>query len=204
MNGLAVHDDCFDSSLVRAAAAEWPADDWEHWVRYDTPQQRKLLCDSWAEMAPAIALLLGEMFRSPVVGVTPDGSLRAAGMGSMGPNDFVRMHLDADRHGVYGWERRLNTVLYLDEWEEDWGGVLEFRDGAGNVTKRVLPQPNRLVIFNTTDTSYHRVELVTCPENVRRKSLSVFWYAPAPLGKDSTRPRAQFVPERLLGISGSP
>ena len=54
-------------------------------------------------------------------------------------------------------DRRLNILIYLNHnWKENNGGHLELWDKEmKNCEKKVLPIFNRMVIFSTTDFSYH-------------------------------------------------
>jgi len=75
--------------------------------------------------------------------------------------------------------RRLNVILYLNEnWQESYGGAFELWDKDRiEAKKQVYPLFNRLVIFSTTSSSYHgHPHPLTCPENVTRKSLALYYY----------------------------
>ena len=44
--------------------------------------------------------------------------------------------------------------------------------------KKILPIFNRLVIFNTTDYTYHGLpEPINCPSNMSRKSLALYYFS---------------------------
>jgi hypothetical protein len=47
-----------------------------------------------------------------------------------------------------------------------------------SVREKILPIFNRMVIFSTTDFSYHgHPEPLTCPEGWTRKSLALYYYS---------------------------
>ena len=70
-------------------------------------------------------------------------------------------------------------MLYLNrDWEEDFGGHIELWDsGMKQCIKKLLPIFNRMVIFNTTETSFHgHPEPLNCPADRSRKSLALYYY----------------------------
>ncbi len=190
--------DELDPAACAAARAAWPALDWPGWtVRYDTALERKAACNDWRAMPEPCRRLLAQLlfldvsaFGGPLV---PDLGLWGGGMQTMGPGGSLDLHLDADTHAQAGLARRLNAVLFLnDGWRKEWGGHLEFWDA--NRTEpvlRVLPSAGRLVLFETTAQSYHRVACVSCPAGEQRRSLACWWYGPA--DGAGARPRARFV-----------
>jgi len=181
-----------------AAAAAWPADDWDGWHVYASPLEKKRACHLWhrlpdvcyrplcrlQEDAPRLALLLGVRDR-----LVPDPGLWGAGLHSMGPGDVLTAHLDSDRHPRLGLERRVNALLFChDRWEAGWGGELVL---AGPSAGRwVEPLPGRLVLFAATGQSVHAVRPLACPGGVRRCSLATYFWG-EPRGP-SLRPRALF------------
>ncbi len=77
------------------------------------------------------------------------------------------MHADFDQHRKLRVDRRLNVLLYLNEdWDDAYGGHLELWDPTmTRRVKRVAPIANRLVIFRTSDTSFHgHPDALTVPE----------------------------------------
>lgn len=101
------------------------------------------------------------------------------------PGQDMSVHVDFNYHPTRGWHRRVNALLYLnEEWHEQWGGALELWrnpwDGPSrNTIARIAPLWNRLVVFPTTETSWHGFESVKIPEgaSVRsRKSIAIYLY----------------------------
>lgn len=188
----------FQEVLCRRAAYHWPAPDWPGWSAvYDSPLERKRTCHDWRAMPEPCRELLRhiisvrceEWFGRPLV---PDLGLWGGGMHDMGCGDHLDLHLDADIHPACGLTRRVNAVLFLDDWPAEWGGALEFWDGdrKGPVVS-IAPASGRLVLFETSDASYHGVPTpLACPPGARRKTLTVWWYGGAGIGH---RHRAKFV-----------
>jgi hypothetical protein len=70
--------------------------------------------------------------------------------------------------------------LYLNEgWNEEWGGHFELWDRSmHHCVRKVAPLFNRLVVFSTTDFSFHgHPDPLDCPSNVTRKSLALYYYS---------------------------
>ncbi len=191
---FSILDDRFDAARISAAAAAWPADDWPHWLRYDSPLERKRTCRDKEVMPRPVRLLLFDLLHLMIgVGAQPDPTLYGAGMHSMSTGDHLDVHLDADRHPHTGQQRLLNTILFLSPWEPNWGGELELWPPTLDVVYRAIePLPGRLVVFDTDDNSYHGIpQPLTYPAGQQRMSLAVYWWG-QPHGPVK-RPRAQYV-----------
>ena len=89
------------------------------------------------------------------------------------------MHADFNLYPRLNVWRRLNLLLYLNEnWDPAWGGELELWDRTG--TQRVTavsPIFNRVVIFDTSNYSYHgHPHPLMCPPDRSRKSIALYYY----------------------------
>lgn len=89
-------------------------------------------------------------------------------------------HTDFNRYKKY-W-RRVNLLLFLSkDWKDEWGGHNElgrYDDDGGYVkVKSYKPDFNTVVIFNTSDISYHAFDIVRCPDNVSRVVISCYYYS---------------------------
>jgi hypothetical protein len=178
----------FDADLVRSAADSFGAV--REWVvEYDTPLEKKKACNH--SLPTPAAVLMGQILQLPIgewFGVPeaePDTTLWGAGMHLMEPGGFLDLHLDSDH--VHDKLRRFNAVLFLNHWEKSWGGFFQMFDHERSFCSQIAPAFNRLVVFECSDISYHRVSKVTGPDD--RKTLTAFWYTSA-----FRRPRAKFVP----------
>jgi len=109
----------------------------------------------------------------------PDPYLFGAGLHEIKKGGFLKIHSDFNVHPQLNLNRRLNLLLYLNkDWKEDWGGHLELWDREMKSCKvKITPSFNKLVIFNTTDFSFHgHPNPLATPENVTRKSLALYYY----------------------------
>tara|TARA_Y100000816_G_C26058906_1_gene555871 strand:- start:265 stop:1083 length:819 start_codon:yes stop_codon:yes gene_type:complete len=109
----------------------------------------------------------------------PDPYLFGGGLHEIKKGGFLKIHSDFNVHPQLSLNRRINLLLYLNKsWNEEWGGHLELWDR--NMKKcgaKISPTFNKLVIFNTTDFSFHgHPEPLKCPDNVTRKSLALYYY----------------------------
>lgn len=166
-----------DDFLV--APCTWPAADWPGWIQYVGADHFKRASDLATPLPTECSILLARMASLPVRNwfpdagpLLPDLSLHGAGLHEVGPGPAVGRHLDADTHARLGLRRVLSGALYVHEcWEDLWGGRLVLESGV-----IVSPRPGRLLIFDARE-EWHRVEPVTCPAGVARRSLAMFWYA---------------------------
>lgn len=111
-----------------------------------------------------------------------DPKLRGSGMHLMGTGGRLDVHCDFNHLPQEKLHRRVNIILFLNKrWENDWGGVLDLweRD-MKTCANRVQPIFNRAVIFATTDSSFHGVTQIRCPDDIVRCSFAGFYYTQAP------------------------
>jgi hypothetical protein len=72
------------------------------------------------------------------------------------------------------------VLLYLNrEWEPAWGGELQlWSQNMKRCEQRIVPVFNRLVVFSTTERSFHgHPEPLSCPEDRSRRSLALYYYS---------------------------
>jgi Rps23 Pro-64 3,4-dihydroxylase Tpa1-like proline 4-hydroxylase len=103
---------------------------------------------------------------------------------------LLDVHVDGNYHDATGLNRRINAILYLNpDWQAGWGGEFGLYDAQGDVClKEVPPLFNRLVVFDSHDTSFHGLPApLAFPPGKTRKSIILYYYT-----KDS-RPKEQVV-----------
>ncbi|HEY9035669.1 MAG TPA: 2OG-Fe(II) oxygenase [Pseudomonadales bacterium] len=114
-----------------------------------------------------------------IKGLIPDPHFFGGAFHQILPGGKLDIHADFNRDEKRKLDRRLNVLLYLnDDWQEDWGGLLELWDAdMTRCEKRVSPSLNRCVIFNTTDHSFHgHPDPLACPPDRSRNSLAFYYY----------------------------
>ena len=119
-----------------------------------------------------------------IEGLEPDPYLEGGGIHQIPPGGFLKIHTDFNWHKRLQMHRRVNVLLYLNEgWQDDWGGQLELwhEDDIGKpdgkASASYSPTMNRMVIFSTTDFSYHgHPHTLTCPPDRTRNSIALYYY----------------------------
>jgi len=117
-----------------------------------------------------------------IPGLLADKALLGGGMHITGPHGRLDVHLDFNYSEENEWFRRLNILIYLnEEWNDDWGGEVEFWDRDVKVCHHALaPVLNRCVLFETSNISFHGVRPLVCPPDRVRKSFAAYYYTKEP------------------------
>jgi len=104
---------------------------------------------------------------------------------------FLNIHVDFNWHQRLQAWRRCNVLFYLTEdWKKEYQGNLELwtTDGESKA-KEIEPLFNRVVIFDTTNESYHgQPSKINTPDNIFRNVFSAFYYASTKNDKTDTAP----------------
>jgi hypothetical protein len=185
-----VLDDFFDPALLELVLEEFPKPDAIRWQKFDNPQEMKLASSTEASFGSATRLLLYHLncatfleFLSAITGVDnliPDPRFEGGGLHQIVPGGKLGVHADFNKHRDLGLDRRLNLLLYLNkDWREDYGGHLQLWDkDMRRCEAKVLPVFNRVMIFGTTDFTFHgHPDPLTCPDGMTRKSLALYYFS---------------------------
>ena len=108
---------------------------------------------------------------------------------------FEKVHTDFNMDRPRSLHRRLNVFLYLNpDWRDEYGGHLElWSTDLKHCEARISPDLGKLVVFSSTDFSYHGHQSpLTCPEDRSRRSLSMYYYT-------KTRPSSECLDNNCLG-----
>ena len=104
------------------------------------------------------------------------------------------MHADFNRHERLKLDRRVNTFVYMNEdWPDAFGGHLElWNRRMDQCVQRIAPVFNRLVVFSTTDFTYHgHPEPLACPAHRSRRSFALYFYTNGRPAGEEVDPRAE-------------
>jgi hypothetical protein len=185
-----VFDDFFDPDLLDLVLAEFPKPGQIKWQSFDNNQEIKLASAAESNFGPATRLLLYHLnsitfleFLSAVTGIDnliPDPRFEGGGLHQIVRGGKLGVHADFNKHNCYGLDRRLNLLLYLNRnWRKEYGGHLELWNPEMTQCEcKVLPIFNRVMIFGTTDFTYHgHPDPLQCPEGMTRKSLALYYFS---------------------------
>lgn len=200
-----IFDDFLDPELAEQIATEFPGLEEPVWYEYNNPIEKKLACDDLRKFPVSIAKAI-HFFNSQsflthlekitgIQGLQSDPYLHGGGIHCTKSEGKLDMHLDYSIHPKLKLERRLNAIIYLSpNWLPEYGGYLElWNKDMSQCIKKVEPKFNRIILFATSDISYHgHPEPAQSPENVTRNSIALY-YLTEPQPNCSRRPRALFV-----------
>ena len=122
-----------------------------------------------------------------VKGLIPDPYQLGGGLHETARGGHLSIHADFNMHNTLKLRRRMNLILFLNEsWEESFGGTLElWEKDMSACAHSVFPIMGRAVVFNTDDDSFHgHPEPLTCPDDIFRRSLALYYYT-APESADA-------------------
>ena len=124
----------------------------------------------------ALLDLLGRI--TGIRGLLADEELVGGGVHLMASGSHLDVHVDFNLIAERGIYRRLNVLLFLNEgWDDAWGGELELWDeGVRHRHHAFAPRLNRLVLFETSERSFHGVRKVLCPQGATRRSFATYYY----------------------------
>jgi hypothetical protein len=184
-----VADDFFDPAMLSLVLSEFPAPGQSEWRSFNNKYEIKLFSSADTTFGPVTRLLMYHLnsisfleFLTQVTGIenlVPDPTFNGGGMHQIPRGGRLGIHADFNRHKKYRLDRRLNVLVYLNKaWCEEYGGHLElWNREMTRCEVKTLPIFNRMVIFNTTDFTYHgHPDPLQCPENMTRKSLALYYY----------------------------
>ena len=185
-----VIDDVLQPAAFKAAMTEFPGIDdpfWKGYLHVNEAKYSNTEADTWspalqeaakALTSPEFVAYLEEL--SGISGLLPDWSMDGGGLHQTKRGGHLNIHTDFSTHHQHpNWARRVNVLLYLnEEWRDEWGGKLELWDKDMTACQdRVTPQGNRMLVFTTSDLSFHgHPDGLTCPEDVARRSIALYYF----------------------------
>ena len=177
----------WDDSILLACKAELATFDGWTGEKDETRTLHKRWCSDHAKLPPNCRAVI-EYACQPTflawlerltgeTGLLYDPSLKGAGVHRISRGGFLKMHTDFTFHREAGTWRRLNMLLYLNEWRSGWGGNLIL----GKTDRSIAPERNTMVVFSTSDTSWHgHPHPLECPADVYRDSIALYYYSQTP------------------------
>jgi Rps23 Pro-64 3,4-dihydroxylase Tpa1-like proline 4-hydroxylase len=200
-----VQDGLVDPDVVAAAEAEeiGPALALKVEKAYRTVKAESPQVNGTAANHILQALLAEEFvtFLQSVTGIAnllPDPSHALAGLHVSPPGAFQALHRDFRLHPTNGLYHRVNVLVFLNsDWKPEFGGDLELWPADTSACgQRIAPTAGKMVIFETTPTSYHAIpDPVRCPPGRARLSLASYYYTDYP-GPHDRRDFSIFPPKR--------
>jgi len=108
-----------------------------------------------------------------------DPEYHGGGFHAGGEGSYLDLHTDFNVHPAHPtWRRELNILLYLNPgWEPSWGGELRLTRSPDEMGITVAPLFNRLVIMESTDTSFHGYSRIAFPAGTARRSIAAYGYS---------------------------
>jgi hypothetical protein len=184
-----VIDGLFDDWILEAILAEFPSPRGKNWTAHDLPQEIKLQSKSERDIPiftrQFLYVLNSDSFLKFLERLTGIDSLigdphfEGGGLHQIVSGGKLAIHADFNKHSCFGLDRRLNLLIYLNKnWQEGYGGHFELWDRSmSRMVRKVAPLFNRVVIFTTSEYSYHgHPDPLACPPDVTRKSLALYYY----------------------------
>jgi hypothetical protein len=184
-----VLDNFFDPEIVDGILKEFPDRNAIRWQRFDNANEIKLASATDASFGPLTRLFFYHLnsitfleFLSQITGIEnliPDPQFEGGGLHQIVRGGKLGVHADFNKHRKYGLDRRLNLLLYLNKnWREEYGGHLQLWDkGMTQCEAKVAPLFNRVMVFGTTDFTYHgHPDPLECPDDMTRKSLALYYF----------------------------
>jgi Rps23 Pro-64 3,4-dihydroxylase Tpa1-like proline 4-hydroxylase len=185
-----VIDNFFDPELLERVLQEFPRPGQIAWQRFDNEREIKLASAAEGNFGPVTRLLMYHLngmtfleFLSNITGtdnLLPDPGFEGGGLHQIVRGGKLGVHADFNKHRKYNLDRRLNLLLYLNkDWRDDYGGHLQLWDRQmTRCEAKVAPLFNRVMIFSTTDFTYHgHPDPLQCPEGMTRKSLALYYFS---------------------------
>ena len=185
-----VIDNLLDPAMLAEVLAVFPDQHASFWQRFRSDRETKLALDKEGLVPMPIRLLLYSLNSAPFLdflerltgidGLIPDSHWDGGGLHQIQRDGMLAVHADFNSNKRTHLDRRLNLLLYLNQdWKPEYGGDLElWNRGMTTCVKKIAPMFNRIVIFSTTDYTYHgHPDPLACPADRSRKSLALYYYS---------------------------
>ena len=187
-----VFDNFFNEKFLNEVLNEFPNELDKIGGKYSTNQEKKSFSNSPEKLSPKINDFLNftnshkfidfinklSVMERPLI---PDPYLFGGGVHELKDGGFLNIHCDFNKHPKMNLDRRINVLIYLNhDWKDEYGGALELWDkDIKSCVQKIKPIFNRMVIFNTTNFSYHgNPDTVKLSDKSKsRKSIALYYYS---------------------------
>jgi hypothetical protein len=179
----------FDSDTLRRVNAEFPTTDRMGGSFTGEIEGGKFTESDWEKFGPATQEFIAACNSGPflralesltgIEGLISDPYLSGGGQHQSGQGARLKVHSDFNVHPFLNLTRRLNMLVYLNEdWDPSWGGQLElWNQDMSQAVVSVEPTLGQVVVFNTTDTSFHGLpDPIQCPPDHFRRSIAFYYF----------------------------
>ena len=182
-------DDFFDVDVLERVSADFPNPS-SLGVAFDNEREVKRASKGEREIPPFARAFIHSLNSAPFIrfvesvtgmsGLVGDPHLVGGGFHALERGGKLSIHTDFNYHKELCLDRRVNVLVYLNKpWPAEYGGYFEAWAQKGTAAeKRYLPIFNRLIIFATTDYTFHgNPDPVMCPPDQARKSVAMYYYS---------------------------
>lgn len=181
-------DNFLELDLIRQIDKEFLPYDSKVWIEYTGANQIKKMYNDWYYFPKSIYNLffylnsqnfVDQLSKFIGTNLYIDPGLYSGGCHLHGSGGLLAPHLDYNVHPKLSYIRKINLIIYCSEnYIDEYGGQLELWEGTDTpikIAKKISPQFNRAVIFDTTQNSWHGVSKFNSPDGTYRKSLAVYY-----------------------------
>lgn len=186
-----VFDDFFNHEILETILQDFPKDIRKVGNEYNNKAEKKLSLNNAEKFSITTNNFINYLNSAPFVkflnkltGINEtlitDPYLAGGGLHELKNGGYLNVHADFNQHPKMKLDRRLNILIYLNHnWKEENGGQLELWDkDMLECKKRILPIFNRMVVFSTTDFSYHgNPNKIKTDSDNSRKSIALYYYS---------------------------
>ncbi len=186
-----VLDDFLPTAVAEQLEQDFPDYvDHNQWIHYHHFNENKLGLNNKAAIPASLLEIIRQLnsqqFLNFLEGLTgikkliADETLEGGGLHVSRRGGYLNIHTDFETHPKdLHLLRRINVLLYLNKnWPTSYNGDLEFwSKDMQQCEAKISPIFNRLVVFNTTNISFHGFpDKINCPDTAFRKSIALYYY----------------------------
>ena len=184
-------DNFFNSQVLEKILEDFPGNIGEIGNNFNNKAEKKLSLNDPEKLSITTNNFINYLNSAPFVkflnkltgikeALITDPYLVGGGLHELRQDGYLNVHADFNQHPSMKLDRRLNILIYLNKnWDDNNGGQLELWDKEmKNCVQKILPTFNKMVIFSTTDFSYHgNPNKVNVHDGASRKSIALYYYS---------------------------